>query len=1273
MDIIGSNYYNVLASPPARLDSTFDTFTKSLNDLKSGWEQFGETGYMGPLKDNFQIAWGLINGQPLDYLALTKASLSFIGLIPGAGPVVPFLNMFVGFIWPHLFGRPTTEADKFDEFFKLIMRAVKDLVNQEFEEFTVNDLNNTLIGMQTYLLDFQQKTQLAICHGDTPASSTLATTPISCEPTVERLNDVRVSFEDAYKYINAQLPHFKNPLDLNDPEFQQKFVLLTLPMYTTAATLNLVLCQGYIQFMEKYKNVSYDQIAMDQTKANMQSKIKEYSQTVHKTFTDYLPELDLTKKSSVDNYNRYVRSMTLHSLDIAAIWPTLDPVNYPLNASAKLDQTRVIFSDIAGPWEGGATANLNPNIIDVFSPLDDNAVGFKEHFDIRTASYSNMELQSVYFHTSDTGQGSSPRRCYSDGLALIYDAKSIVSPMSKNADYVNHVTQAPILFINAHTQNTSLIDNSLIELGVSNDKKTQATDSSTKTTYGAGCVLHADGNSNNIFLTNQKINVFYPVQSNTSPGNNADTYRKWGYISGHIPFDLVPQNTIGFQDKSGKPVSIVAGFPAEKGHLKLGDGPVNKVFEPINSAWAVKLTPRQELTLPIINQDPTTKYTIRVRYASSTNTQADININSSTGNILSYTSVPFRDTKAPDTENFPRMFIEGANGKYVLKRIADLIALPQDNNISIQIKNTGSADLILDRIEIIAVVDSNNNNPSPIPTCNGLNQITCNKAAQDCLHDPSNTAACLTHDTCDLCNLPTNPSQCDGLDSEVCNTALENCYDDPSDPKGCETLNTCDACGITTPFSYFVTLNDLQQITELVHELFDSRAYTALASTVSDYSIDQAAMKVGALSNKVFAIEKAALRKLVNKAKQLSKARNLLVGGNFENLDKWLLGRNVMRISGNDLFKGDHLLLPSPALYPSYSYQKVDESNLKPNTRYTISGFIGFSEHLQLVVSRYGKEVDTMLNVPYGEALPLSSNANANCCAPRPCQCPSCDGREPDPHFFSYSIDVGTLRVDANLGIEFGLRIVKPNGFATVSNLEIREDRPLTAQEIKKLQRKEQMWKKAFDKERAEITAILQPIINRINAFYKNGDWNSSILPHVTYQQLSDVVLPELPKLKHWFMEDREGEHNVIIKNFKQVIERVFTHLEEQNLIHNGSFADGLSSWVVDGGAIITNLGNGNLALQLSHWDSSVSQSIDISDFVEDKEYKLRVRGTGNGMITVSHGEEVEAMSFTTKTFISKERSFYLEDKSVFVQIQSEGNEFIVDSVEIIEIPEEDK
>ncbi|PEV01303.1 hypothetical protein CN950_28290, partial [Bacillus cereus] len=106
----------------------------------------------------------------------------------------------------------------------------------------------------------------------------------------------------------------------------------------------------------------------------------------------------------------------------------------------------------------------------------------------------------------------------------------------------------------------------------------------------------------------------------------------------------------------------------------------------------------------------------------------------------------------------------------------------------------------------------------------------------------------------------------------------------------------------TAPHSDSIKLNsqeDVNKITTSVNNLFLSGT-SSLSHYVSDYQIDQVVLKVDALSDDVFGKEKKELRKLVNKAKQLSKARNLLIGGSFDTLDAWKLGKKVIRREDGD-------------------------------------------------------------------------------------------------------------------------------------------------------------------------------------------------------------------------------------------------------------------------------------------------------------------------------------------------------------------------------------
>ncbi len=78
--------------------------------------------------------------------------------------------------------------------------------------------------------------------------------------------------------------------------------------------------------------------------------------------------------------------------------------------------------------------------------------------------------------------------------------------------------------------------------------------------------------------------------------------------------------------------------------------------------------------------------------------------------------------------------------------------------------------------------------------------------------------------------------------------------------------------------------------------------------------------------------------------------------------------------------------------------------------------------------------------------------------------------------------------------------------------------------------------------------------------------------------------------------------------------------------------------------------------------------------FEEEKEYKLRVRAKGEGMITVQHGKEnLETMTFANNQFATQEQRFFLENPTVEVLIQSEDHVFQVDSVEIFEVLEVEK
>nr|ALH21123.1 cdB [Bacillus thuringiensis] len=504
--------------------------------------------------------------------------------------------------------------------------------------------------------------------------------------------------------------------------------------------------------------------------------------------------------------------------------------------------------------------------------------------------------------------------------------------------------------------------------------------------------------------------------------------------------------------------------------------------------------------------------------------------------------------------------------------------------------------------------------------------------------------------------------------------------------------NICDI-NICSPFEntpqinanlpVFITKQDLAQISQMVYDLFSQTHPGTLAPHVSDYWIDQLFMKVNRLANELYGVEKQELRKLLNQAKEMSMVRNQLISGNFETLEAWLLGPQAIILSNSPLFVGNYLYLqPTNGISPSYAFQKIDESQLKAYTRYTVSGFIANSQGLELVISRYGKEIETILNVPFETAFPVYPTPIPNCCQPNSCTCGACQHQ--DPHYFKYSIDVGTLLPLLNPGIEISFRIIEPNGSARISNLEVREERPLTTTEKEQVQRTEQLWETKIEKEMKLICHIFEPIIQEINTFFPDGNWNLPILPTVTYQDLYSIVIPELPVLEelyniisskiptyaHWFMSHFARLYYYLSKEIQLVLKEIETQLEAKNLIHNGDFKNGLTDWTVCGQATITPLTNGNSALYLSYWNSIVSQSVTVVDFNRNQLYLLTVYAKGDGTVLVQHNGHTERVNFTPHQdqFQSKTHTFYLDTPTFTVDIQSNANGFTVDSVEIIEL-----
>ncbi|MGH0945352.1 insecticidal delta-endotoxin Cry8Ea1 family protein, partial [Bacillus mycoides] len=189
---------------------------------------------------------------------------------------------------------------------------------------------------------------------------------------------------------------------------------------------------------------------------------------------------------------------------------------------------------------------------------------------------------------------------------------------------------------------------------------------------------------------------------------------------------------------------------------------------------------------------------------------------------------------------------------------------------------------------------------------------------------------------------------------------------------------------------------DLEKARKAVNALFTNDEKNALQLNVTDYAVDQAANLVECVSDEFHGQEKMILLDQVRFAKRLSQTRNLLNHGDFESPDwskenGWRTSHHVSVRSDNPIFKGRYLHMPgaistqlSSHVYPTYVYQKVDESKLKSYTRYLVRGFVGNSKDLELLVERYGKDVHVEMDVPNDiqYTLPMNECGGFDRCKP---------------------------------------------------------------------------------------------------------------------------------------------------------------------------------------------------------------------------------------------------------------------------------------------------
>nr|AQM56938.1 Cry32Ea-like protein [Bacillus thuringiensis] len=460
---------------------------------------------------------------------------------------------------------------------------------------------------------------------------------------------------------------------------------------------------------------------------------------------------------------------------------------------------------------------------------------------------------------------------------------------------------------------------------------------------------------------------------------------------------------------------------------------------------------------------------------------------------------------------------------------------------------------------------------------------------------------------------------------------------------------------------------DLEKAKKAVNALFKSDAKNTLQLNVTDYLVDQAAKLVECMSDEIYPQEKMCLLDLVKVAKRLSQARNLLKYGDFDS-DNWS-GENGWKTSSNvsvraddPIFKGRYLHMPganipqfSDTVFPTYAYQKIDESKLKPYTRYMVRGFVGNSKELEVFVQRYDKEIHKNMNVPYGipptnpcdrdyqRTYPVLTNQTI----PQDMACDSCDAgtvmrakqtlvKCEDPHAFMFHMDTGELDTNQNLGIWVGFKIGTTDGVANIDNLEVIEANPLTGEALARVKKREHKWKQKWTEKRTKIEKAVQAAQSAIQALFTDQN-QTRLRPDITLNHIlhAETLVQKIPYVYHPFLQGSlpavPGETYDIFQQLSNAIGKARSLYGQRNVLRNGDFSAGLSNWQGAEGALVQKIGNASV-LVLSNWSANLSQNVCVNPA---HGYILRVtarkEGAGEGYVTISDGTEdnTETVKFT--------------------------------------------
>nr|ACF37208.1 delta-endotoxin [Bacillus thuringiensis] len=495
----------------------------------------------------------------------------------------------------------------------------------------------------------------------------------------------------------------------------------------------------------------------------------------------------------------------------------------------------------------------------------------------------------------------------------------------------------------------------------------------------------------------------------------------------------------------------------------------------------------------------------------------------------------------------------------------------------------------------------------------------------------------------------------------------------------------------------FEAEEDLDVAKKAVNGLFTNEK-DALQTSVTDYQVNQAANLIECLSDELYPNEKRMLWDAVKEAKRLVQARNLLQDTGFNRINGengWTGSTGIEVVEGDVLFKDRSLRLTNAReidteTYPTYLYQQIDESLLKPCTRYKLKGFIGSSQDLEIKLIRH-RANQIVKNVPDNllpDVRPVNSCGGVDRCSEQQYVDANLalenNGENGnmsfDSHAFSFHIDTGEIDLNENTGIWIVFKIPTTNGNATLGNLEFVEEGPLSGETLEWAQQQEQQWQDKMARKRAaseKTYYAAKQAIDRLFADYQDQKLNSGV-------EMSDLLAAQnlvqsIPYVYNDALPEIPGMNYTSFTELTNRLQQAWNLYDLQNAIPNGDFRNGLSNWNATSDVNVQQLSDTSV-LVIPNWNSQVSQQFTVQP---NYRYVLcvtaRKEGVGDGYVIIRDGaNQTETLTFnicdddtgvlsTDQTsYITKTVEFTPSTEQVWIDMSETEGVFNIESVELV-------